>query len=103
MNEVWLEFCFSDSGVFISDWTHHMIFIKEQIRVAPVSGQYPSFTRERWKQEYWRYQSEFTTITGKAQTYHVKAYGKSHDEIKSLAIWYHVNKANGNFRKYRLD
>ena len=102
-DNIYLEFTFTSVCVYITDWTHHMDFIRLQVEQSPVNGQYPSFNRDRWKRDLERYQREFTTITGKNTTYHIKAYGKNYEQIKALAIRYHVARTDGIINKYRLD
>jgi len=87
MIETWLEFTFSEAGVFISDWTHTIT----------------THWMHDHKRDYWRLHREFTTIAGKTHTYHIKALGRDNEQIKALAIWYHTQRASGNIRTYRLD
>lgn len=87
MIETWLEFTFSEAGVFIIDWTHTLM----------------GHWKHGHEREFNRLQREFTTIAGKHHTYHVKAYGRDYEQTKALAIWYHTNKTSGNLSTYRLD
>lgn len=87
MIETWIEVTTTENGVFISDWTHTMM--------------------GHWKnghmREFNRLQKNFVTIAGKTHTYNVWTYGKTYEQCKAIAIWYHVNRTNGTIRKYRLD